>query len=433
MQFCENGSPACPLGSASATSYFRIVVVSPNQAQIIEYSSSAATVATTTAGGEIISQDQLVSPNSENLSGTYSFNFAGVSTSGTEESVAGEFAASGFGTIGTGSAIPPLAPGELDINAGGTLTGPLPLGTTTLTYTISSNGRGTVTLGPGTISTAGLTFSFYPVSASRVKFIEIDTASSSTPTTPASILIGDAYKQQTSLTCGWGLNALSGSTVLETAGTSSGVVVADLGSFTVSGTTGSFTGASLDENSGGMVSSQVGTLSGSYTMDPCGRGTLAMGSHSYVFYIVSTSGAVVQETTSGVVAHGLLLASQGGPFADSNLTGSYAFRIDGTDAAGTAGLREDALGQFTSTGTGTGLAGTLDLNDHGATQTGLAIANGMYTAAGGLRGTLSLPVATSPATTRNFVLYMVSPTLFYILDTDAAPAGTALGAINNQF
>ena len=434
MQFCENASQACPLGSASATSYFRIVVVSPNQAQVIEYSPSDTTVAMTAAGGEIISQDQLVSPNSENLSGTYSFNFAGVATSGAEESVAGELAANGFGTIGTGSAVAPLAPGELDINVGGTLTGPLTLGTTPPAYTISSNGRGTVTLGLGTVSTAGLTFSFYPVSASRVKFIEIDTASPSTPTTPASILIGDAHKQQTSLTCGWGLNALNGPAVLETSGQSSaGVVVADLGSFTVSGATGTFTGASLDENSGGAVSSQVGTLSGSYTMDPCGRGTLAMSSHSYVFYIVSTSNAVIQETTSGVVAHGLLLASQGGPFADTNLTGSYAFRIAGTDAAGTAGLREDSLGQFTSSGTGTGLAGTLDLNDRGATQTGLAIANGMYTAAGGLRGTLSLPVATSPATTRNFVLYMVNPTLFYVLDTDAAPAGTALGAIDNQF
>jgi len=61
----------------------------------------------------------------------------------------------------------------------------------------------------------------------------------------------------------------------------------------------------------------------------------------------------------------------------------------------------------------------------------LAIANGTYLAAGGLRATMSVPIATSPATTRNWVLYMVSPTLFYVLDTD--PGGTALGVINNQF
>ena len=421
MQFCEGTSSACPLGSSSATAFFRIAVISPRQAQIIEFSSPTTASATTTAGGEILLQDPSVfAAGNGNLSGTYSFNFAGVSTSATEESAAGEFAANGFGTISAGSSVAPLAPGEIDINAGG----PVTLAGTT--YSISSNGRGTVTLG-------GLAFSFYPVSASQAKFIEIDTPSSATPTTPASILAGDAFKQQTSLTCGWGLNALSGSIVFETSGASSGVVIADLGSFTALGTTGTFSGASIDENSGGTVSSQVGTLGGSYTMDPCGRGTLSVGSHSYVFYIISPSDAVLQETTSGVVAHGFLVPSQGGPFADSTLTGSYAFRLGGTDAAGTAGNREDFLGQLTSTGSGTGLAGTLDLNDFGVTQTGVAIANGTYlpVPAGSLRGTMSLPQATSPATTRNLVLYMVSPTQFYVLDTDAT--GTAIGTLNNQF
>ncbi len=46
---------------------------------------------------------------------------------------------------------------------------------------------------------------------------------------------------------------------------------------------------------------------------------------------------------------------------------------------------------------------------------------------------MSLPLATTPATTRNLVFYMVSPKLFYVLDVDQAPAGTALGVINNQF
>src|SRR4029077_2763969 len=231
--------------------------------------------------------------------------------------------------------------------------------------------------------------------------------------------------------CGWSLNALSGSTVLETSGDSSGVVIADVGAFTASN--GIVSTASIDENSGGTVTSTVGTLTGSYTMDPCGRGTLDIGSHSYVFYIISASDAVLQEITSGVIAHGFLVPSQGGPFADSTLTGSYAFRLGGTDAAGTAGQREDFLGQFTSSGSGTGLAGTLDLNDFGATQTDVAITNGTYLPAGSLRATMALPLTTTPSATRNLVLYMVSPTLFYVLDTDPAPAGAAIGVIDNQF
>jgi hypothetical protein len=415
MQFCEDTSSSCPLGPSSATAYFRIVIVSPKQAQIIEFSSPASASATTTAGGEILAQDPLAFPNSENLSGTYSFNFAGVSNGATEESVVGEFAANGFGTIGQGSS---TSPGQMDSSLGGNA---FLAGTT---YSISSNGRGAVTLN-------GLNFSFYPVSAGRVKFIEIDPVPPSI--TNSSILIGDAYKQQTSPKCGWGMNSLSGATVLETTGTSSGTVIADLGSFTVPNTTGNFNGASIDENHGGAVSSQLGTLSGNYAIGmQCGRGTLSIGSHTYIFYIISTSNAVLQEITSGVVAHGLLAPSQGGPFADSTLTGSYAFRLGGTDAAATAGNREDFLGQLTSSGKGTGLAGTLDLNDFGATQTGVAITNGTYLPVpmGSLRGTMALPVATTPATTRNLVLYMVSPTLFYVLDTDPAPA---IGAINNQF
>jgi hypothetical protein len=434
MQFCEGTSAACPQGSP-ATAYFNIVVISPQQAQMIEFSqpvtppptTATAGSASTIAGGEMIAQDQSVfSAGAGNLSGAYSFNFAGVSTSATEESVLGEFNANGHGTISPGSS---TVPGEIDINP---TPGSLPTPLAGTTYSISSNGRGTVTLG-------GLTFSIYPVSNSRAKFIEIDTASLATPTVPASILVGDAYIQQTSSTCGWALNALSGSTVFETSGLNSvggppGVVIGDIGNFTADGTTGAVSAASIDENSGGTVSSTVGTLTGNYTVDSCGRGTLTIGGHSYVFYIISPSDAVLQESTTGIIAHGFMLPSNGGPFVDTTLTGSYGFRLGGTDAAGTAGNREDFLGQVTSAGLGTGLAGTLDLNDFGATQTPVAIANGTYlpAPAGSLRATMALPLTTiSGATTRNLVLYMVSPTLFYVLDTD--PAGTAIGVINNQF
>ena len=421
MQFCEGPGTSCPQGSP-ATAYFRIAVVSPNQVQIIEFSSPTTTSATTIAGGEMILQDQAVfnTSNGLPLAGTYSFNFAGVSSTDTEESVVGEFTASGFGTngIGTISAGGPTTPGEMDINASGAQV------LSSSTYQYRANGRGTVALG-------GLSFSFYMVSANRAKFIEIDSASPATPTTPASILVGDAYIQQTSSTCGWALNALSGGTVLETTGASSGVVVQNLGTFTA--LNGAVSGVSMDQNSGGTYTQPAGTGADNYTMDSCGRGTLSVAGHSYVYYIISTSDAVLQEVTSGVVAYGLLLPSQGGPFVDSIFNGSYAFRLGGTDAAGTAGNREDFLGQLTSSGSGTGLAGTLDLNDFGATQTGIAIANGTYLAAGGIRGTISLPLATSPSTTRNLVFYLVSPTLFYVLDVDQAPAGTALGVINNQF
>jgi hypothetical protein len=417
MQFCEDTSSACPLGQP-ATAYFRIAMVSPQQAQIIEFSAPGGTAATTIAGGQFLSQSALnFGAGNGNLSGTYSFNFFGVSSTAAQESIVGEFAANGFGSVSAGGS---SSPGEMDIDA----VGPAFLSATT--YSISSNGRGTLTLG-------GLTFSFYPVSSSRALFIEIDPVPPSA--TQSSILLGDAYKQQTSSTCGWSLNALNGTTVFQTFGDSSGVAIADVGDFIAAndGTTGSIGGASVDENNGGAVTSTLGTLGGNYTMSSCGRGTLTIGAHSYVFYIISPSDAVLQEVTSGVVASGFLLPSQGGAFADATLTGSYAFRMGGTDAPGAAGHRQDFLGQFTSAGSGTGVAGTLDLNDFGVTQTGVAITNGTYlpVPSGSLRGTMSLPLNTAPASTLNLVLYMVSPKLFYVLETD--PTGMAVGVINNQF
>jgi hypothetical protein len=420
MQFCEDTSSACPRGPATA--YFNIVVVSPTQAHVIEFSAPGATSAFTTAGGEMLSQDQSVfSAGAGNLSGTYSFDFSGISASGTEQSNIGDFAANGHGSISAGNSVAPVGPGEIDINTSGALS-QAPVDSKS-SYTVSANGRGTMTLN-------GLTFSFYPISAHRAKFIEIDAATS------ASILLGDAYLQQTSSTCGWALNALNGLSVFETSGAAAGTVIGDLGSFMASsnGVTGTVSAASIDQNNGGTVTSTVGTLTGGYTLDACGRGTLSVGAHSYVFYIIASSNAILQEITSGVTAHGFLLPSQGGPFVDTTLTGSYSFKLGGTDGSGTAGNREDFLGQLTSAGTGTGLTGTLDLNAFGTTQSAIAIVGGSYPPpAAGIRETLALPLSTTPPSTRNLVFYMVSPTLFYVLDMDAAPAGTAIGVINNQF
>lgn len=402
MQFCEDITTACTAGAATA--FFQIAVFSTQQTQIIEYSSPGTTSVQLTTGGEIISQDQSIfSAGNSNLVGSYSFNFAGVSSGTAAESAAGDFTADGHGVISAGGA---ATPGSMDINAGGAQT------LAASSYAINANGRGTATIG-------SLNFSFYMISASRAKFIETDSA-------PASILVGDAFKQQTSVTCAWGLNALNGAYLLETSGAVSSTEIADLVSFTADGN-GGVTAASIDENNGGSFTS-TSSLSGSYqVVDPCGRGTLGISGHSYVFYIISPSRAVIQETTSGVVAHGFLVQPQGGPFTNASLSGSYALRLAGTNAAGSAGQREDIVGQLTADGIGDVTSGSLDINDFGVTQT-VAPNIGTYlpTPAGTLRGTM---VFGSPA--RNFVLYMVSPTQFFVLGTDST--GTAIGSLYNQF
>ena len=160
MQFCEGINTACTNGAVTA--FFQIVVFSSKQAQLIEFSSPTTTSALTTTGGEINAQDQSIFGNGNlNLSGSYAFNFAGVSTGGASlESAVGEFTANGNGLISAGGA---AVPGTIDLNPGGTQT------LVATTYSIDQSGRGTATIGT-------LHFSFYVISASRAKFIETDAA-----------------------------------------------------------------------------------------------------------------------------------------------------------------------------------------------------------------------------------------------------------------
>ena len=331
--------------------------------------------ALTTASGEMDLQPDATSFNTASLNGTYSFNFAGFSSSTTAQSEVGEFSANGAGGITSG---------EVDINGGG---GQSILATSS--YSISSNGRGIATI---VTSGGSFKFSFYMISANQARFIETD----SFP-----ILIGDAIKQQSIVS--WGLNSLSGAFVFQTAGTSSGGRVTDLVSFTSAGT-GSLTAgsATIDDNNAGTVTS-ASSLSGSYTFDASGngRGTLTLPGHSYVFYMISTGSAVIQEVTSGIVARGLMVQPQAGPFSLTSVQVSYGFSLKGTNATGN---EEDFVGQLKSNGVGTVTSGSLDVNNFGATQTGLSNL-GTYSI-NTLNGRITMQL-TQP---QNLILYLVSPT-----------------------
>jgi hypothetical protein len=412
MQFCENSSAPCT--ASRATAFFRIAVVSTQQAQIIEFSQPNSSAAPQVGSGEMDSQDASVF-SSGGLAGIYSFNFSGLSLAGTPQSEVGEFSANGHGTISAGSS---STPGRIDTNNGG----PQTLSAST-TYTFSRNGHGAATIGSSV-------FSFYVVSSSRAKFIETDASA---------ILVGDASAQQTS-SCNWGDNALNGTITFETAGTISGAGITDLVSFTADGV-GGVTAASIDQNSGGTVTTPGSPLGGSYSIDPCGRGTLNIPAtspiHSYVFYMTSAANAVIQEITSGVVAHGMMVQPQAGPFTAASLSGSYALHLAGSNAmSATTGNEEDLVGQLTTSGattsqSGSVTAGSVDINnnasDLGATQT-VSPEAGTYTVAtSGNRATMTL---TSP---QNLVLYIVSPTQAFAMVGNDNTGVVAIGSLFKQF
>ena len=400
MQFCE------PLNATTCTvptSQFRVVVVSPQQVQIVDFQGSSA------ASGEIVSQpDNSVFKNG-GLKGSYAFSFSGVSSAASEESVVGQFVADGSGNVSAG---------ELDMNAGGALTKSVAI--TSGTYSISSDGRGTATLITSIPKT--LKFAFYMVSASRAKFLETDLAAGS------SILSGDSYKQQTINQ--WGFNSLNAVVVLQASGANAaGAFLGEVGAFKLDGA-GNITAGTglLDENNGGAISSTP-PFPGTYAVDPpgtTGRGTIAIPNHSYVFYLISANNAVIQETTAApsVVAHGLLTQPQGGSFTSASLSGSYALALAGQNAA----MREEVvLGRLTADGLGTLTAGLLDINNFGAPLTTDQTNIGTYTPVDGSTGRTTILL--NP--TRNLVLYFVSPTQLYVLDTDTT--GAATGSLYKQF
>jgi hypothetical protein len=407
MQFCEHTAVACTSGPGGATTAsFRVVVLSTQQAQIIQFDAGA------TANGDMVSQNVSVF-NAAGLSGTYTFDFSGISSGTTIESAVGEFVADGKGKITSG---------EIDINTGGAMS-QLSIQNTS-TYSVIADGRGIAKI----ITTSKtFVFSVYMISASAARFVEQD----ATP-----VLTGDAFKQQ--FGGPWGVSTLNGSMVFGTAGSGVGGRIADLVSFTADGT-GIVTAGSgmVDQNSAGTIST-ASSLGGNYTFDASGngRGTLSISGHSYVFYMIAESpaaAAVVQETTAGVVAHGSLIQPQGGPFTAASLQGSYALGLSGL----TGNNEEDVVGQLSADGNGkiTNTApnlSTLDINNFGTLQAaqGNSGTYGPTVPANG-RTTMSLTSATMPIVTRNFVLYFVSPTAIVALGTDSTDV--AIGSLFKQF
>lgn len=413
MEFCETSPSSCPPGAVTAT--FQIVVISAQQVQMIEFDSFA------TGTGEMDLQD--VSAFNAGLSGIYSFDLSGISSiaAGAQHpgSWVGEFSANGAGGISSG---------ETDLNDGGTLSQPQIQSASS--YAANAAGRGTATFNT---STGTFNLIFYIVSAARVKFLERDAL-------PA--LVGDAFKQQQTPGVPWANSSLFCSTppcayVFEVGG-ASGATGSGLFQSDGNGNLVASSGL-IDRNRSGTVT--AGTLAGTYSIDANGRGTAPLTAIVngvatpviFVFYMISTGMAVLQETDAGNVADGPLLLQQGGPFTAASLQGSYALNL-----AGVAGATpENFVGQITADGAGKVASGSLDININDFAPAGQPLVRqlsgelvtGTYTSVGAPgRATMNLNPS---ADNRNFVLYFVSPAHVIVLGADSTRV--AAGAISKQF
>jgi len=389
-------------GLAPATLSF--VLVDRAELRIIGFDSTGT--ATGQANGQLASKF-----NASALNGTYVFDFSGVHGSNGISEI-GEFKADGAGHI-TG--------GSIDVNDNGTASQLQIGGTSSYSTTIDASGRGTLTL---VTSGATLHFAFYVITAGSARFVGLDSLAAT------GAVAGYSLQQDPNAT--FNLASLNGNYAFLLNGSGSGGAYASAGSFAPDGH-GNITSGVLDENFNSTLNPNVVLNGTSYTVAPNGRGTLQLtGSRAYVFYLGATGTAVFQETDANsptIVRDGTFALQQNASFAQSQITGNYAIGTADLSSA----TAEDIIGEIATDGAGHIPSGTLDINAAGTTHPGVAIAStSSYSASSSAeRGVIALNLGAPLSQTRNFAVYVVSPTQAFVVETDGGQPSA--GMLLRQF
>jgi hypothetical protein len=287
-----------------------------------------------------------------NLSGNYTFYVAGWDTVGDFYAAAGVVSLDGNGNV---------TAGEEDLNNTGFTTAPSIDDQLTGTYTVNSDGQGTMTLNatasgsPDTqVGVDGTqTMSFVIVNNDHILIDEFDSAltSSGSMDFQTASAIATGFSGNYALTEGGFLGG--DPTVLGGVATASGTTL-----------TGTDTG---DEDSAGSVI-QGGTISGAITApDAMGRGTFTIGGTTYASYIVGAEAVYYAEIDLGGVLVGQAYGQGSGALSAASLTGGFVMNEPQPYGESMTGLVALA-GQFTSDGLGTSstsISGVTDYNEAG--------------------------------------------------------------------
>ena len=414
-----DGRGSLQLVNSTGTTHYSISLGSTSKGYIIETDTFA------TAGGSLAKQDTtafLFQGNAlaPGIAGGYVFDVSGIDNGGVPESIVGRFTADGAGNV---------SGGVMDEN----LSGSVPSGA--MRFASASYGVDSVntvdlpSFGRGVFNLASNTFVFYIVDGTRVFFLG---------TNVPAVLSGEADAQQSMTFDNTSLiqNQSYAYSIGGAGPPSSGMFgpIAAAGRFTADGS-GNLRAITLDENdSGGLT--QVTNESGAYSVDTSGlsagsgRGTATFnnstGMFTFVFYLMSPTQAVFQETDSGIVSDGVFQAQAPGPFTASSLAGDYAFRWNAVDTNG----EDDFVGRLTLTSAGVP-SGGVDFNESGQVFLSYPF-NGTLALAPDSTGanTFSITTTPSPTNTLNFTLYIVNPTQSFVVGTD--PQIVAGGVMSGQ-
>ncbi len=369
------------------------------------------------------------------LNGKYVFDLSGFSfvQNVLPFSTVGQIALDGNGNV-TG--------GTIDENDGNSSAPSGAIAVQPSTYQLDTSGSNG-TFGRGTLSFAGRDFAFYIVSHNRLKLIEEDS--------PAATL-GDAILQSSSIPTqnsgftGSFVYLVGGSSVLGSQGADARVA-----RFTADGN-GGLGAISFDENNDGShrhISQGSNISAATYSIDTAnagsGRGTFTFtdsggGTYSYVFYLISPSQAVLQDTSNGIIADGPMQAQTGSPFSNANIAGNYAFSWSGVQLGSQNAIpfEEDFVGQYALTSTSSNnVSGVMDYTELGLSSQQFfpnTAITGSFTIKddGTNNNTFQVLNHNSPSVTYNIVAYVVSPNTTYTLVTDSTRVTPGIATQQSQ-
>jgi len=407
------------LGTISATGVYS-PPLTPPIGQTVTVTAAAQDSPTSTASLSVT----ISGYSTSSLQGQFAFSLSGSNASG-HFFRAGSFVADGAGKLD----------GVLeDFNsASSATTSPI---STTGTYTVGADGRGTLQLNDGLTPTS---FDFVLVNGTQLQIIGFDATGTAT---------GQANAQDAAAFAGTPLSALNGIYVFDFAGVHGSNVLSQIGEFDADGA-GNVKSGSIDINDGGTLTqfqifgNQTACTPASppplpslstYSLNSSGRGTLMLTTIdatcaagpalSLNFYVVSRGGAKFVGTDTVKQVAGF--SSQQAPNAAFNLTalnGNYAFLLAGSGLGGTIAT----AGSFLADGNGHITSGVVDENVvPGAPAPALPIlanaAGDSYTVASNGRGTATF---TTAGRTYAFVFYLGpvgSNTTAVFQETDSAIA-----------
>jgi len=393
---------------------FSITMISPNQGLIAE------TDLTATASGTFVLQDP-TSFTTAGFNGNYVFDVSGLDPAGAPDSIVGQMISNGNGSVTSG---------VLDENDNAVASGAQPF--TSASYQLDATNGPTSGRGVVGFTANGITYNyiFYIVSGSRIRMME----SGSTALT-----VGDAYSQSSVPSAN---STFSGSFVLLTAGTGKSGPLTRIGRFSADGNGGLNSIYAHTNDTGTVAQVPKGTLSATnYAIDPnfpgSGRGTLtftdsSLGTFSFVFYLSSASGGVIQDISKNNVDDGNLQMQVGSPFSLSGLAGDYAASFTGVSSNSSTGAtaEEDYVGHlnFSDSTSNGNVSGAVDFSEFSSNQgaffnivvsgNGLSV-GGDGTTSSGMRNALQLKFNTSPSSTLDFVPYVVDSQHLWVAGTDS--------------